>query len=154
MQPLNAPASMVVRPSGKVTEESPLQPSNAYSRMVVRLLGKVTEVSPMQFSNAYSPMVVKLSGRSIVISFSNLKNAFLLIASTPSGMVMRVTISLYGFTMSWVMTLVSSEKVKWVLIIAFGIQCSFFHRGYCTKCIEYLKYFYPIFVVIASAVCF
>jgi hypothetical protein len=73
--------------------------------MVLRLAGKVTEVSSMQPLNAKSPMVV-----------------------TPSGIVMWVTVFWYGLTMSWVMTLVSAEKVKWMLLfIAVGIQCSDFY---------------------------
>ena len=36
---------------------------------------------------------------------------------TPSGKVMWVTVFWYGLTMSSVMNIVSSEKVKWVLLI-------------------------------------
>ena len=128
VQPLNASLSIEVRLS-KVRWVSPVQPANAYSLMVVRLVvaGKEMEGSPMQPANTSSPMVVRLSGRSTAISFSNKQNALSSIASIPSGMVMRVTLSLYGSTMFCVMTLVSSEKVKWVLsIIACGIQCSCF----------------------------
>ena len=107
---------MVVMLLGKVTEVSPVQSANASTPIVVRLSGKMSWVSPVQSSNADPSMVVRVFGRSTVVSFLNSRNAFSSIASTPLGMVMWITISLYGLTMSWVMNLVSSEKVKWVSI--------------------------------------
>ena len=141
MQSPNALCLIVVRLLGQVMEVSLVQTPNVSAPIVVRLSGKVIWVSPVQQKNASFSMVVRLSGRSTAISFLNLRNAFSLIASTPLGIVMRVTISLYGLTMSWVMNLVSSEKVKWVF---FSITCvmsgSLFFK-HCTYCAEYYKFF-------------
>merc|ERR1712185_624490 len=49
---------MLVNPSGKVTEVSPLQKPNASPPMLVNPSGKVTEVSPVHLKNALPPMLV------------------------------------------------------------------------------------------------
>ena len=51
---------MLVNPSGKVTEVSPVQNLNATLPMWVSPSGKVTDVSPLHLQNAFIGMQVKL----------------------------------------------------------------------------------------------
>ena len=52
----NAPASMVVRAEGNVTEVSAEQPSKALALMVVRSSGKAIPLSCVQLLKALRPM--------------------------------------------------------------------------------------------------
>lgn len=62
LQYWKAARSILVKPSGSVTEISPSHPQNAASRIMVNLLGRLRDLMPLQYWKAARPIEVKVAG--------------------------------------------------------------------------------------------